>query len=266
MILNKLIKKTIDRIVKGDKWESFDLTVKSDRNDLTVSWSDADEAAKYVLFQAGCFGKTGQPFSKQMFYNESARWYQNLWNISNSLGTFKIPDNAKVIDVGSGIGIIDLLLYSYVPNCKLYLLDKEEFNLKKNIFYKDDYFFYHDWGPTKDAISTSKFDQDRFTFLNPSDSWPDDVDLIMSHFSWCVHYPKEKYWGKVLQSLKIGGILHLDVRPISDRDIIGEISEDLKSSPKIYPFENSVKSGDIMYDKFNNSEVIFNRCVWERKK
>lgn len=250
-----------------DKWNYFKLIIDSKKGPLEISWTDSDNLAFYVLFQAGCFGHETQIFSRQFFFNNVQKWYQDLWNLSENIGSYySLPDGAKIIDVGSGASVIDLLLYSYVPDSKIYLLDKEEFTVNPGVFYSNDYYFYNSWEPVKDAITTSNFKQDRFNFLQPTDIWPKDVDMISSHFAWCLHFPKDKYWNNVLDSLKIGGILQLDVRPLEDRDIIGEISEDLKSTPKIFKFMNTIRNGTIMTDNFSQSDVLVNRCVWERQK
>ena len=58
-----------------------------------------------------------------------------------------------------------------------------------------------------------------------------EADCITSYLSWGWHYPKETYWTKTMSSLKIGGKLILDIRTLPDRDVIGEISEEMKSEP-----------------------------------
>jgi SAM-dependent methyltransferase len=196
--------------------------------------------------------------------------YQKLWNRDEQLSAFDIPDNAKIIDIGCGCSIIDLLLYSYVPNSTFYLVDEEGQWPKtlwpQNVVLTDAYPHHHSWDVVEDAIITSEFNKNRFNFLNYQSEFPNDVDLIMSNFSWCWHYSKDRYWNRVLQSLKIGGKLLLDVHVVADRDIINEISEDLKSQPIMIELDTVYYKSDdeSMYTLVPITDTLGYRCLWTR--
>ena len=251
------------------------LTVNSNKGVLTVKWSNKESLIRYVTPQRGCYNADLSnidwdsnnkfiPVHDLHFHTK----YQELWNQREALSFFDIPNNSKIIDIGCGSSIIDLLLYSYVPDSTFYLIDKEgewPTNLHPaTVSFTENHPFYHSWDVVTDAINTSGFDKNRFHFLNPESNFPEDVDLIMSSASWCWHYSKDQYWNKVMKSLKIGGKLLLDVRVLADRDIINEISEDLKSHPTMVEMKQlpdyldvppAVKPGIVGY-----------KCLWTRNK
>jgi SAM-dependent methyltransferase len=219
------------------------LTVNSNKGTLTVKWSDQDKLAHYAAMQSGLYfddvsnidwssPKRFTPIHNLNFH----KWYQERWLEKENLSVFDLPDGAKIIDIGCGMAISDLLLYSYIPNSVFYLVDKEaEWPLglsPKDVSYTKDHPHYTSWGPIHDAIETTNFDPRRFNILSTADDFPKAVDLIMSSFSYCYHYPKEIYWRRIQNSLKVGGKLFLDVRLLKDRDVVGEISEEFKSKPK----------------------------------
>ena len=138
-------------------------------------------------------------------------------------------------------------------------LNDMEKAFNQTICYGKDYPFYNSWEPTVDAINTSQFNTNRFVMQTPEQDFP-TADVVFSQLSWCFHYPKEVYWNKVMSCLKQGGILQLDVRILQDTDVIGEISEDLKSNPierkfpKIPDFADNYPTA--------NPEHAWSRCMW----
>jgi SAM-dependent methyltransferase len=251
------------------------LIVKSSKGDLKVKWSDKESLVRYVTPQRGCYYadlsminwdliNKFMPIHDLHFHNK----YQELWNQREELSVFDLPDNSKIIDIGCGSSVIDLLLYSYVPNSTFYLIDKEgewpQTLDPKTVSFTESHPFYHSWNVVTDAIDTSGFNKNRFHFLNPSSNFPKDADLIMSSASWCWHYSKDQYWNRALQSLKIGGKLLLDVRVLSDRDIINEISEDLNSRPTMIEIKQLPDYLDVAP---NATTGIFGyKCLWTKNK
>jgi SAM-dependent methyltransferase len=212
----------------GD-WLKYSLTVKTDRGPLTVKWNDADNLAKWSNMQAGLYLQDTN--SLQTFYEHFPRWYQMFWDARFNQGLFNLADDAVIIDIGSGIAVIDLLLALYLPKSKFYLVDKEGFNFQKGVYYDKDYPEYNSWEPVKDAISATGIDHNRFVMQSPKEDFPTEVDCITSYLSWGWHYPKETYWQRAFDSLKVGGKLILDIRTLPNRDVVGEISETMKCDP-----------------------------------
>lgn len=244
------------------------LKVKSNKGDLNVKWQDKNGLAWYATQQGGCYfadlkGTNWHspdrflPIHDANFHN----WHQAEWLLREKMSVFDIPDDAKIIDIGSGASIIDLLLYSYIPNSNFYLIDREGEWPRDvhplDVAYSEDHPFYHSWDTVLDAINTSGFDSNRFNFLNPDDDFPEDVDLIMSSYSYCYHYPKETYWNKIIESLKPNGKLFLDVRELDDRNVIEEISEELKCKPKMIKH-------DPLPDYLGRVNVSAHRCLWKK--
>jgi SAM-dependent methyltransferase len=247
------------------------LKIESKKGPLAVQWSDLHTLAHYAAMQAGCYhvdisnvdwNSTDRfiPLHRAHFKN----WNQERWAERENLGVFDLPEGAKIVDIGSGVSITDLLLYSYIPNSIFYLVDKnaEWPNMlhPATVSYTETHPHYNSWNPVLDAIETSKFNRERFNMLAPEDSFPEDTDLIMSSYSWCFHYPKEIYWQKVRDSLKTGGKLCLDVRLLQDRNVIREISDEFKSWPTLLPIPESPEYLDNPPTVV--SGVVGYRCLW----
>ncbi len=247
-------------------YHPFALVVDSNKGKLTVKWSDAVTLAKYANIQSGFYLSENQSFSVELLEQKFYAWNQMFWSQREKQGMFDYPDGAKILDIGAGTSIVDLLLYNYIPNSTFYLLDNEGWDEKfaelgvPNISYGDDYPIYNNWSPVLDAIQSSNFDKDRFYFLNSTSAFPEDLDVITSYLSWCFHYPKDVYWTQANESLKVGGKLILDVRPLHDRDVIGEISEQMKSKPVKFAFPKVSQ----LVDDFDgpDPEVTGYRCMW----
>ena len=246
-------------------WTNYTLTIPSDRGDLTVKWSDVNELAKWSNMQAGLYLQN-QTSSLQLFFEHFPRWYNMFWGQRHRQGIFNgIPDGSKIIDIGSGVGVIDLLLYSYIPNSKFWLIDKEGFAFKPGVYYDPNYPEYNSWAPVVDAISTSGFDPDRFTMQGPDVAFPEDVDCITSYLSWGWHYPKDTYWKQVMGSLKTGGRLVMDIRVLADRDVVGEITEDMKSEPMLHAFDIKLPDHVDAMPSPDPSKPLGYRAMWIKK-
>jgi hypothetical protein len=242
----------------------YQLIVNSDRGPLKIKWNDLNALAEYATLQSGLFGGAAEVITKELFFSKFPDWSQRQWDHRHSLGATNLPDNSVIIDVGSGIAVQDLLLHIYLPNSTVYLLDKNQSEFKQGIYYSENYPFYNSWGPVLDAINSSEFDKDRFQFLDPTDAWP-EADCITSYYSWCFHYPKETYWNKCLESLKLGGKLVLDVRLIHDRDIVAEISDEFGSMPSVFEYINTIPK---WIDNYQGPDptILGHRCVWTRNR
>lgn len=218
------------------EWTKYTLKIASDKGDLLVRWNDVNELAKWSNIQAGLYLQN-QPSNLQLFFEYFPKWYQHFWNQRHAQGVFDLPNEAKIIDIGSGVSVIDLLLASYIPNSKFWLVDKEGFEFRPGVYYDINYPMYHNWGPVVDAIQASEFNPERFFFLGQDSDFPEDVDCVTSYLSWGWHYPIETYWNKAYNSLKKGGKLVMDLRALEHKDVISELSEIMKSKPVLQPFD-----------------------------
>jgi SAM-dependent methyltransferase len=244
-------------------WNKYILNINTARGTLTIRWNDANNLALWSNIQAGLYLQDIN--SLQTFYEHFPRWYQMFWDARAKQGLFNVSDDSVILDIGCGVAVIDLLLAQYLPKSKFYLLDREGFSFRPGIYYDRDYPEYNSWEPVYDAINATGLNPERFTMLSPKDSWPDQVDVITSYLSYCWHYPKEVYWNRVMSSLKIGGKLILDVRSLSDRNVIDEISEDMKSEPNAYWFEVKLPKHIDNMPAPKEGMPVGGRFMWIRK-
>lgn len=207
------------------------ITINNNSNQLSLTWTNIQELRKWSRMQ---LGEAYFPvsLSDSEFMSLFEKRIQNNWNrIASNVDVTKFK---KIVDVGSGVSTPDLLASKCNPTAEFYLVDKSEYSRKYNgIYYQDVHGHYNSWNVVEDCINSSGLDRNKFNFLDPNDAWPTDVDLVLSTFSWCWHYPKETYWNKVLSSLKVGGVLLVDVLNLSDRDVVQEISDELGSTPTV---------------------------------
>jgi hypothetical protein len=246
------------------EWNKYELKVDTDRGPLLVKWNDANTLALWSNIQAGLYlQKTN---SLQTFYEYFPRWYQMFWDARFKQGAFDLADDAVILDIGSGVAVVDLLLASYLPKSKFYLLDKEGFEFYPGIYYDTNYPKYNCWSPVIDAIQTTNLDPTRFNMIGPNDKILEQVDCITSYFSYCWHYPKDAYWDLIMESLKVGGKLILDVRMLADRDIVEEISEDMKSQPTIHWFDSKLPSHVDNMPAPKEGMPVGGRFIWTRNK
>jgi hypothetical protein len=120
-----------------EDWNKYELKVNTDRGVLRVKWNDANNLALWSNMQAGLYLQ--EQNSLQTFYENFHRWYQMFWDARFNQGLFNLADDAVIVDVGSGVAVIDLLLSSYLPKSKFYLVDKEGFEFQKGVYYDKNY-------------------------------------------------------------------------------------------------------------------------------
>lgn len=245
-------------------WNKYNLTVDTDKGKISLQWNDTNNLAIWANIQAGIYLQKVN--SLQTFYEYFPRWYQMFWNSRQAQGIFDLPNDAKILDIGCGVAVIDLLLSKYLPDSKFYLLDKEGFNFERGIYFDKNYPKYHSWEPVIDGIQSSGLEKNRFHFMSAEDVWPEDLDMISSYFSYCWHYPKEIYWNNILNSLKIGGKLVLDVRHLADKDVIEEITEDMKSTPTVHWYSDKIPSYVDDMPPPKEGMPLGGRLCWIRKK
>ena len=169
--------------------------------DIVLSWNNVEEFKKFARVQLGRYYFPPEMSDDEFFQAFRQRILLNWRRISFNIDLQNIH---RVVDVGSGIAVMDLMISQFNKNTEFYLVEKSEFGAKPSgQYFEEDHPGYHSWRVVEDCISTTGLDRNRFTFLSPSDSWPGDVDLLLSTYSWCWHYPKDKYWQRAKDSLKV---------------------------------------------------------------
>jgi SAM-dependent methyltransferase len=226
------------------------IEIKTPDRTLTVAWSDMPLFKKYLNMQRGVLTPNGDTTNRPINFIQGPDiirniqlFYLNYWD---NLKKFKVyddlPANPVVLDIGSGMGILDFLAYQYLDNQgKFYLVDHEEYSIPSEL-YSENYNYYHSWDISRDIIATSNLNPDNFIFVDNTE-WPDNIDLITAWGSWCWHFSRATYWDKVKTHLKIGGRLVVEVsqsltRPNTaeetNQELIDAISEEFQCSPKIF--------------------------------
>jgi hypothetical protein len=242
----------------------IEFSINSFKGPLRIIWND-EETLRYWIERQ----RTRSAWLKDRPIEEFTEDYQNFlrecWHTREGLQAFNLPDNARIIDIGSGVGVIDLFLSQYLPTASFYLIDRSLKQYTQGKVFCSDYVFYNSWDPLHDAIKTSNIDPKRFNILSPEDNFPIESDLIMSNFSWCWHYPLDIYIDAVMNSLKVGGKLLLTLRLSESYDIIGAISEKMKSSPYYIPFMSMYQiQTEKNVIKSSNDDVYACAALWIR--
>jgi SAM-dependent methyltransferase len=121
-----------------------------------------------------------------------------------------------ILDIGAGLGGIDILLSKHFNNPKIYLFDRDYENVKVVYGYNRGESFYNSFKATTELMAANKIKN--YELLNAENGYPDlkGIDLIISLLSWGYHYKVETYINEVFNSLKPGGRLILDIRENTD--------------------------------------------------
>jgi hypothetical protein len=110
-----------------------------------------------------------------------------------------------VLDIGSGLGGIDILLTRHYSDSPPYihLLDGENDEPRMRLHRHT----FNSMRVARDFLVTNGVRPDRFGyFTTGTDNLPRPYDLVLSLGSWCFHYPPDDY----LPLLLCGGGLHMD--------------------------------------------------------
>lgn len=200
---------------------------------VEVSWSNTDKLKLYSAHQLGRYY-----FKEGMSDIERFNIFDKMVDLNwkRIVNNIDITKFGTIVDVGCGIAVPDCLISKINPGANFYLVDKSEIShTTSGKYFEPKHGHYNSWDVLEDCIASSSLDRSRFNLLSPENEWPGDVDFVLSTYSWCWHYPKDTYWHKVQNSLKIGGVLAIDIYNLPDRDVAGEISEEFKCTPKYFP-------------------------------
>ena len=145
-------------------------------------------------------------FGRFIFTNIFVNYFQNKNLEKNTenlfikeLNTFKkyLPSSIKnIMDIGCGLGIIDIYLNNFFQNNPhFFLLDKNRVDNKIKYGFGENYESYNDLNETRKILLNNKFksncvhifDVEKLIKIN------EKVDLIISLKSMGYHYPFEKY-------------------------------------------------------------------------
>jgi SAM-dependent methyltransferase len=253
------------------------LEFQFDKKQLSIKTSNLDRYIKWLWQQNAGDPRWDTAISKDEQHKltalicwEKFHWFHSCLKTTN----VNLANVKKIIDVGSGLGAIDILSSQLMPETNFYLVDRdcititEESNyFSQSITDLNYHGFYNSFDAIKDAAQYSLQDSSKINFLDPTDDWPDKVDVVFSLFSWMWHYHKDVYWVQLLKSLKVGGVLivMINLRE-GENSIINKISQDLGSYPlSIQEVSHGPKNPD--YYLSGADKVVHRACyVWQRMR
>lgn len=129
-----------------------------------------------------------------------------------------LPETVRsILDVGCGIGAINLFLSSYYDDDTpiFYLFDKTEVSNSVYYQFEEEAAFYNSLDLAEKVLKENSVNERNIYTLDADDfnlSELKEVDLCISLISWAFHYPLETYLDSVLECLAGDGCLLLDFR------------------------------------------------------
>lgn len=144
----------------------------------------------------------------------------------------QLPESAEnILDIGCGIGGIDIYLYKHYKNSSnIYLIDKSAIDDNLHYGFKDQGSFYNSLLLTRTFLIENNVPEERI-FVQEANAeniieFNQQFDLIISLISWGFHYPVETYLRSAFDKLKTNGMIIIDVR--KDSNGIEELKEEFK--------------------------------------
>lgn len=146
----------------------------------------------------------------------SRLYYHDMQAELESLSPFLVRKPLNVLDIGCGIGGIDVLINNFCcGEVEFYLLDKTEID---RIYYgmNSRAAFYNDFDLTSEFLQENGVSLERVHFIEAGESRIRSIgqtfDLIFSLISWGFHYPLSTYLDEALSALAPTGVIVLDLR------------------------------------------------------
>lgn len=146
----------------------------------------------------------------------SSMYYADMAHEFQSIEAFVNPNTTDVLDIGCGIGGINVLFWQKLKgNVELSLMDKTRTDA---IYYgfKSDAAFYNDFGLTGAFLVANGVDRKKISFYEAGKGHITAIGkkfhLIVSLISWGFHYPLDYYLEEALAALKSDGCIILDLR------------------------------------------------------
>ena len=236
----------------------YSIKINTDRGVLELNYSNFENLKQYVQYQI--LSLYNIPESN--FNAELSATLQRHWDRKIKLKAFDFDKKVDVLDIGSGVGFLDIFLSKYLNNgSKFYLVDESRFTPVKTQF-KSNESFYNNWSVFEDLIEHSNVSRDDFTLLSTTEEWPEKLDMIMSNHSYMFHYPKELYWSKVIKRVKSNKCrLAFDVLNLKDQDVVDEITKETSLACNI--IEREFGLGEVWKDELHVVNGYYARsCSW----
>ena len=149
-------------------------------------------------------------------------WRAHKTEMMGVLDTMKtsLPTQSRsILDIGSGFGAIDLLLFHHyegAPN--IHLLDKDDIAPHKSSGFHDSaesFAPYNSFAYTRSFLERNGVPGDKIATTDiATETFPQEeqFDLVLSLLAWGFHFPVSTYIDDVYNTLSPGGTLIMDVR------------------------------------------------------
>jgi len=142
-----------------------------------------------------------------------------------------LPEQCKsILDIGCGIGGIDILLSKSYGSPKLLLMDKSEISKKLHYGYHKEGASYNSFKATKDLMKANHIENYNIIDVS-SGKLPvyENIDLVISLLSCGYHYPIYEYLGYIETVLSEEGTIIIDCRQKTDGiAVLGQYFKDIK--------------------------------------
>lgn len=225
--------------------------------DLVLRFPMDDQSIRLAHIQSGNFIKQTLP-SAENLREHFAGYHASQWQECDKVDAWDLPENARVLDLGSGLGVLDIIQALRRSDLRFWLVDRSRDEYHDNpISHGSDHPYYNSWLTVEHLIQANGLDRKRFVLQPPDGPWPRELDLIISTWCWCWHLPLEVYIDSVLNSLALGGKLCVDIRHQHFEEISSQISTHMNSQPRITEYQGRPWISDPNPHGY--------RCCWVRQ-
>ena len=157
----------------------------------------------------------------------------------------------NIMDIGCGLGIINILLQQhYKNNIKYFLIDKDKVDLKIKYGFKENYESYNDLDETKKILKNNGIKNDNIFMFNADKKISIDgkIDLVISLKSMGYHYPYENYLSLLKRVASDNCIFIFDIasKTYDDLELIKKNFREYEvifSEESIHPLKRIVSKG-----------------------
>ncbi len=129
------------------------------------------------------------------------------------------PQATHILDVGCGIASIDALLYQHYRRdraLRFSLLDRTQIDSRLRYGFAGRADFYNSLEVARELLIANGVSSERIRLILAQEGYAvpvQDVDLALSLRAWGFHFPVETYLPAVMNSMRPGAWLIIDVRP-----------------------------------------------------
>lgn len=170
---------------------------------ISLNLPTDQEFRNQLLIQNGHFGK-GLGISDHDLAIAVVKNYTPI--LERSLKYLDTDKVLKILDIGAGNSIIDIVLAKVHPYASFILLDGDEWNNNPNL-HSSEFKPYNHWQHVISLIDENELDSTRFRFVGLDYLFDETVDYIISYGSCGLHYPIQTYTDKISSAISSDGYI-----------------------------------------------------------